>query len=166
MYFDGRKDKAFSQSKYGVKYHGRVKTEDHISIVKEPESVYWGHVTPSGELAKFISSSITGVLRNKRDASDYIEAVRCDGTSVNTGEKCGVIREMEKDLGRPFQWLLCLFHFNELPLRHLFAHLDGTTSGPTSYTGSIGKTISKCEDLPIVSLILSIVTYHVPLKKI
>lgn len=150
IYFDGRKDKTFSQSKDGENYHRRVKTEEHISIVKEPESVYWGHVTPSSGSAKSISSSITNFLRDKKDTSDDIEAAECDGTPVNTGVKGGVIREMEKELGRALQWLVCLLHFNGLLLRHLFTYLDGPTSGPTSYTGPIGKALGKCEDLPVV----------------
>ncbi|GBM27866.1 hypothetical protein AVEN_66414-1 [Araneus ventricosus] len=40
---------------------------------------------------------------------------------------------------------------NELPLRHLFAHVDGTTTGPRSFTGEIGKSLAVCEKLPVVS---------------
>ena len=39
---------------------------------------------------------------------------------------------------------------NELPLRHLLIHLDGTTHGPNSFSGPIGKLL-KNVDLPIVS---------------
>lgn len=38
-------------------------------------------------------------------------------------------------------------HFNELPLRHLFQHLDGMTTGPNSYCGRIGKELAGCEKL-------------------
>ena len=37
-----------------------------------------------------------------------------------------------------------------LLLRHLFIHLDGSTSGPNSYTGKIGNDIKICETMPIV----------------
>ena len=40
--------------------------------------------------------------------------------------------------------------FYELPLRHLVLHLDGTTSGPTAFSGTIGKALAKCHDLSIV----------------
>lgn len=46
---------------------------------------------------------------------------------------------------------MCLLHFNELPLRHLFCKLDGVTSGPRSFTGIIGKCLIGCEDLPVVN---------------
>lgn len=48
---------------------------------------------------------------------------------------------MEKQLNRPLQWLVCLLHGNELPLRHLINHLD---------TGPIGKLLVNCEKLDVV----------------
>ena len=36
-------------------------------------------------------------------------------------------------------WFICQLHGNELNLRHLFMSLDGTTSGPRSFSGPIGK---------------------------
>ena len=52
-------------------------------------------------------------------------------------------------LSRPLQWLVCLLHANELPLRHLFQTLDGATSGPVGFTGKLGKALTNCEKLPI-----------------
>ena len=49
------------------------------------------------------------------------------------------------------QWLICQLHANELPLRHLLTHLDGSTSGPRAFSGVIGKELVACETLPIVS---------------
>jgi hypothetical protein len=77
-------------------------------------------------------------------------AVGCDGTAVNTGINAGVIRLMEQTLRKPLQWLICLLHANELPLRHLIQSLDGRTSGPQGFTGPIGKQLQECENLPIV----------------
>ena len=57
---------------------------------------------------------------------------------------------VEKLLGRPVQWIICLLHVNELPLRHLFLHLDGTTTGPNSFSGPIGKKLPGCEQFPVV----------------
>lgn len=61
---------------------------------------------------------------------------------------------------------MCLLHSNELPLRRLFQELDGTTSGPSTFNGPIGKLIVEkgylnklpfvkfkkinCEPLPIM----------------
>lgn len=77
-------------------------------------------------------------------------AVGCDGTNVNTGLKRGVIRILEEKFRKPLQWAICLLHFNELPLRHIFEYLDGKTTGPTSFSGPIGKILSDCENLQIV----------------
>lgn len=60
---------------------------------------------------------------------------------------------MEIQNKKPLQWLVCLFHFNELPLRSLFLHLDGKTCGPTQFCGIIGKSLPNCESLPIVRFV-------------
>ena len=43
---------------------------------------------------------------------------------------------------------MCLLHTNELPLRHVFGALDGSTSGPDTFVGPIGKIlhgpVSRC----------------------
>ncbi len=41
---------------------------------------------------------------------------------------------------------MCLLHANELPLRHLFLSLEGTTTGPNSSSGGIGQKLGKCLD--------------------
>ena len=49
-------------------------------------------------------------------------------------------------------WSICLLHFNELPLRHLFEAFDGVTTGPRSFSGPIGKQIqSKIHLNPVVA---------------
>ena len=70
--------------------------------------------------------------------------------NVNTGLNNGAIRLLELYVGHPVQWLVCMYHFNELPLRHLVLNLDGTTSGPTAFNGNIGKALVKCHELSLV----------------
>ena len=53
-------------------------------------------------------------------------------------------------MGHPVKWLLCMLHINELPLKHLVLHLNSTTSGPTAFSGNIGKVLAKCHKLAIV----------------
>ena len=67
-----------------------------------------------------------------------LDIVGTDGTRVNTGKWSGAIRTLEELLGRPLQWVICLLHTNELPLRHVFTNLDGTTKSPDSFSGPIG----------------------------
>ncbi|GBN76607.1 hypothetical protein AVEN_207599-1, partial [Araneus ventricosus] len=61
-----------------------------------------------------------------------------------TGVFNGVIRRFELKLQKPF----CLLHFNELPLRHLF---ERKSSGPSPYTGDIGRNLKGYEKLPLVA---------------
>ncbi|GBM43473.1 hypothetical protein AVEN_9434-1 [Araneus ventricosus] len=58
---------------------------------------------------------------------------------------------MELILNRPLQWFVCQLHANELPVHHLFVHVDETTTGPRSFNGEIGKSLAGCEKLPVVS---------------
>ncbi|KAJ8888563.1 hypothetical protein PR048_008054 [Dryococelus australis] len=45
---------------------------------------------------------------------------------------------------------VCLRHFNELPFRHIFQHIDGATTGPKYFSGSTGQQLTGCEKLPVV----------------
>ncbi|GBO03798.1 hypothetical protein AVEN_138688-1 [Araneus ventricosus] len=58
---------------------------------------------------------------------------------------------MELILNRSLQWLVSQLHANELPLRHHFARVDKTTTGPRSLTGEIRKSLAGCEKLSVVS---------------
>ncbi|GBN89860.1 hypothetical protein AVEN_202602-1 [Araneus ventricosus] len=58
---------------------------------------------------------------------------------------------MELILNRSLQWFVCQLHANELPMRHLFAHVDKTTTGPRSLTGEIRKSLAGCEKPSVVS---------------
>ncbi|CAG5054232.1 unnamed protein product [Parnassius apollo] len=143
--FDGRKDKTMLYEDNRRK----IVVEEHITLVKEPNSQYIGHITLATANALTISKKLYLYLALKCDLKRII-AIGCDGTSVNTGNKAGIIYLLEKKLHRPLQWLVCLLQTNELSLRHLFEHLDGKTTGPRSFTGVIGKALKGCENLPVV----------------
>ncbi|GBP96300.1 Protein FAM200A [Eumeta japonica] len=136
LYFDGRKDKTLKIVKKGTKRYKQVVIEEHVSVIKEPESIYVGYVTPLQGTAKVIEISINALLSAKSTVD--LLAIGCDGTVTNTGKFNGVIRLFERRLQRPLQWIICMLHLNELPLRHLFDYLDGKTSGPSTYNGPIG----------------------------
>lgn len=147
--FDGRRDKTLVKEKKGNKYYQKTVTEEHYVLVSEPGSRYLGHVSPTSGSAKAIKTSILQFLQKNTDINTIV-AIGCDGTVVNTGSKNGVIRGLESDLRKPLQWLVCLLHTNELPLRHLMSYLDGKTSGPSGFSGQIGKSLESCESLPVV----------------
>jgi hypothetical protein len=82
---------------------------------------------------------------------DKILAIGADGTNVYTGIHGRVIRLLELNLQRPLQWFICMFHCNELPLRHLFLHLDGATSGPRAFSGPLGKQLQSCLNMEVIN---------------
>jgi hypothetical protein len=150
LYFDGRKDKTLLQVKKGKKYYRQTIVEEHVSLVQEPGGKYIGHVSPASGTAEVITKSITEFLTEHSIDIANLELIGCDGTNVNTGYKGGVIRLLEEYFRRPIQWAVCMFHGNELPLRHLLHHLDGQTTGPRGFSGPIGKKLELCEKLPVI----------------
>ena len=150
LYFDGRKDKTLVNVKADTgKYHRDEITEEHIVICREPGSTYYCHVTPESGSSKSIIKAMTKALVGKTDLKE-LTVVGCDGTAVNTGQLGDVIRLLELKVKRPLQWMVCLLHANELPLRHLFQSLDGATTGPFGFAGTLGKALNKCDELPVV----------------
>lgn len=83
LYFDGRKDKTAAQVKEGAKFYRRTQTEEHISLVQEPGSMYVGHVTPTSGTAA--------------------ETARCilDFVEQNGGTECLVAVGWDKSKYRP-----------------------------------------------------------------
>ena len=57
---------------------------------------------------------------------------------------------IEEKVSKPLHWFVCQLHANELPLRHLITRLDGKTTGPRGFVGTIGKQLEKCETLDLV----------------
>jgi len=150
LYFDGRKDKTRIQVRKGRKYYPKIVSEEHISLVCEPNSQYLGHTTPESGSSKSIQTSIANFLKINQIQSNNLVAIGCDGTAVNTGPLGGVICLLERQLGRPVHWFVCMLHGNELPLRHLMQNIDGVTHGPQAFSGVIGKALVNCELQEIV----------------
>jgi hypothetical protein len=151
--FDGKKDKKtrvmIERNVGGVlKERQGTATVDHYTFVEEPGGSFLDFISVEAGNAtgKGIAKEVTDLVRSYNSEETLI-AVCTDGTNVNTGWKIGAIAELERNLGKPLQWLICLLHGNELPLRHVFDELDGGfgTSGPNSFKGDIGKTLT--EDL-------------------
>lgn len=153
IYFDGRKDDTL----VGEDLPGTLvpntrhvnKKENHIVLVAEPGSRYIGHVTASGSLAVDEARAIVSGLHQRGVATGGVRVAGCDGTPYNTGPKDAVVASLEKELQRPLQRVVCMLHFNELPLKRLMKTFDGPTSGPDKWTGPIGSRLKEAETLPI-----------------
>ncbi|GBM34441.1 hypothetical protein AVEN_226854-1 [Araneus ventricosus] len=67
---------------------------------------------------------------------------------MNTRVLNGAIRRHGLKLHRPIQLIICLLHFNEMPLRHLF---ELKSSGPSSFNRDIERNLKTCEKLQLVA---------------
>ena len=126
-----------------------VKEELYV-IVSYPDGKYVDHVMPDSSKFRDVAKEILSVVKSTQ-SFDSLLALICDGTVVNTGKRNGVIRLIE-GVGRPLQWLVCMLHMNELPLRKYISFVDGgrTTDSSTS-TGEIASALNfDPKDLPIV----------------
>ena len=134
LYFDGRKDQTFvGQSS--------KRKEEHVAVVAEPGSNYLTHFTPQTGRAIHQAERLTDI------ASQYaakILVLGCDGTAVNTGREGGICRlfEIGQEHPRAVHWFICQLHANELLLRAVFNELDGSTTGPKSFSGPLGRAAS------------------------
>lgn len=147
--FDGKKEMSLKKVTVQNKPRNVKVTEEHVTIVKEPESKFIGYVTPEAGTGEGIQKAIVDFLNKERYCLDHLLAINCDGTVTNTGYKNGVIPFLERYLRRPLQWLVCLFHFNELPLTALLTHFTGKAKGPKTWPGEFGEEIVKCENFPV-----------------
>lgn len=63
LYFNGRKDKTLVAKKKGGKLCPYIIIiEAHISLIKEPDSIYLGYITPAAGTAKLIEREIYNFL--------------------------------------------------------------------------------------------------------
>ncbi|CAH0547181.1 unnamed protein product [Brassicogethes aeneus] len=149
IYFDDRKEYIISREKrWAISPQKDFRRAYfHNTIIEEPESVYMSLVSGTG---KSIAVSIYEFCVKNNISFDQIDY---DGTGVNTGCKNGVRRYLELQIKIPLQWFICQLHANELPFRHLFEHLDGRTTGPSQYMGSIEKSLENCEVRSVVDFI-------------
>ncbi|GBN55207.1 hypothetical protein AVEN_211628-1 [Araneus ventricosus] len=138
LYLDGRKDRTLSMEDNRRK----VIIKEHISLVKEPGSEYIGHVSVNFGRAQIIGNSIYSFLLCVDNDIDVTKLVATEHLSTQVSKEVLYVT---------WNWFVCQLHANELPLRHLFTHVDGTTTGPRSLTGEIRKSLAGCEKLSVVS---------------
>ena len=106
-------------------------------MIGEPQSIFLGHVVPYSGHGMSIAVALYRFLKSRGWEKDIV-VVGCDGTNTNVGSAQGCIPYLEKLLGHPVEWNVCLLHGNELPFRALSALYDGKTSGPHSFQGPLG----------------------------
>lgn len=147
--FDGKRERTLKQVVVNGSPRNVKVMEEHVTLVKEPNSCFIGYITPEDGKGREIAKGILSFLNNEGIALDNLVAVNCDGTSTNTGKHNGTICTLERELQRPLQWFVCLFHFNELPFVALLKSLLGKATGPQNWPGNIGNLLRDCENIPV-----------------
>ena len=143
IYIDGRKD-ATLQTEHDAqtgKYYHKAELQERIVVVGKPGACYLTHVFPQGGRGIIIANEVYDAIKST-ELSYTLNIIGTDVTASMTGNKAGFIRCLEEKLGRPLQWVVCLLHCNELPLRHVFLELDGTTKSPDSFSGPLRKKLN------------------------
>ena len=148
IYFDGRDDYTLQKTALGST---SLIKEGHYTIRAHPGDVYLGFAVPKSGTGENIATAVIDYLESVGVSTADTEILGADGTTVNTGHLNGSMRNMELRLERPLQRAVCTLHQAELPLRKMFEHLYGPTTGPRSYSGPIGKLL-KSDQLHLTPL--------------
>ncbi|KAF0305707.1 hypothetical protein FJT64_022706 [Amphibalanus amphitrite] len=124
---------------------GGSRTVGNVTINMHPGDIHIGHFScepgerHSGEV---YANKLLAFLAERGVSCERLTAFGGDGANQVTGWKMGQMACFERLLGRPLQRLVCLCHHAELPFRALFQHLDGKTTGPSTFSGPIGRQIA------------------------
>lgn len=146
--FDSKKDRTLTQTRTeDGKLQPRIILETHITVLRQPSSVFLGYAkTMESSLGSDIANILLQFFREKIISIANMTAVCCDGEPKNTGKHNGVLRCLEKHLGKPLHWFVCLIHFNELVFRHIFEKIEPSrTTGPTTSTVLIANAIENVD---------------------
>ena len=90
-----------------------AKREEHLVYVAEPGGTYIDHSILDSGTSKSVARNVTDLIR-ETESEDTLQAVLAGGTNVSTGWRNGAIVEVERDLEKNLQWLICLLHTNLL----------------------------------------------------
>ncbi|XP_031621365.1 uncharacterized protein LOC116339554 [Contarinia nasturtii] len=151
--FDGRKNDSLTMEKIDKKFHPRkrIMKESHLVVLKEPNSQLLGYTKVENEDSEHKVIKLNEFFVDKAISLDSLIGICCDGEPANTDIRNGILRRFETQLNRPLHWFVCLLHFNELPLRHLFDTLEKSSATGPRTTGTLNKQIETCENLPPVN---------------
>ncbi|GBN81779.1 hypothetical protein AVEN_193423-1 [Araneus ventricosus] len=139
----------FGQRKESIRQHFWFKCWEDFGVLRsESEEVY---VVLVSSLHDDFLQRYSHFFPLSLPTKNSIEVLGCDGTTENTGASNGSISLFENALKHPVQAVLRIItNLIELPLRKVMVTLDGPTSGPTSFSGPVGKRLRSCQDLPVV----------------
>lgn len=135
-----------------------VRPVENITILSQPGNHFLGFVSPDNGTGSAVCKAVTDYMNaSKYDWKDII-AIGTDGAGTNTGRENGAIARIERGLGRPVHWLICMFHLNEKCLARVLKVLGCDTSSNDTYIGPLGSLLSDAHrgvllrDFPAIKL--------------
>ena len=120
----------------------KIVKEDIITVTFEPGGQYLDHFVPENARGFTLGEYLFHIL-NMYNSEESLSAALADGTGSNTSPDVGAIFTLETLLERPLSWLVCMLHFNELPLKHIEDKYVGKTAGPEMRKGDLGQKVYK-----------------------
>ena len=135
-----------------TKLKKRKGEEHHLTFIKEPgteRGTYLTHrvIPVKGATAAVLSDEVHSVLK-EFNSVHTLKAVLVDNT--NTGCKGGLVTFLENKTQWKLHIIDCSLHQNELPLRAVSKHLNGSTKSPTAlvhWENSVKLTTMICPRL-------------------
>lgn len=144
--FDGKKcDTMIRKNRKG---NTTAKVEYYV-IVKQPGDEFVAALKVDSGGSQEIFEKFRTHFESKHISLDNLVALSSDGAPVNVGVDNGVIRRFEQYLKRPLQWVICLYHLNELVFHRLLGFLDPSSCSPDDYSSAFGKQLKNCEKFPV-----------------
>ena len=136
--------------------------EEYYVMVCEPKGFYLYHFSLPNGKGQTLALHIHSVIKNRK-LEQNLAFIGSDGTPSMTGHTNGLIAALKKLLKRPLQWVICLLHCVESPICYVFTALDGSTTSPESFGGSIEKKLQKPESIWAIEQFKSIPYKHFPI---
>ena len=87
-------------------------TVEHSSRLFEHDSNCFTYVAHKNSSSGSTGKELLKQLKSKSLELYHIHVIRCNGAVVNTEVQKGVIQNLETNLQRPLQWLVCQLHTN------------------------------------------------------
>ena len=116
--------------------------EEHYVMVGEPEGFYHDHFSPPNSKGQTLALHIHSAFKDTK-LEQKLAFIDSDGTPFITGHTNESIATFNLLLKRLLQWIICLLHYVDLLLRHVFTALDVSPASPDSFGGTIGKKVEK-----------------------
>ena len=126
--------------------NNQTEQANFVTVVEEPSNQFVDFFKVSNETGEELANGIWSNVIVPTESEKSLLALGTDGASNNVGPWNGAQRKIEEKLCYACQRFNCLYHMAERPFRQLQAFLDGSTNGPITTSGKIGKAQIALDD--------------------